>query len=119
MLKMNPKQTDDYFIMADAALESTETLSVVSADPNTVVLTPDAVVRPAPAGLETDPALSVTIGSGKVSAGPTPVLKTPITCTATITDSAGGAVPAPTSDTCEIDPAIATKIGVLFGPTPA
>ena len=117
-LKMNPNQTDDYYVVADAPLESTESLSVVSADPNTVVLTPDATVRNNP-NPPADPSETFTIGSGKVAAGPAPVFKTPITCTATVTDSAGGAVPDPQSDTCEIDPNIPTKIGFLFGPTPA
>lgn len=117
-LKMNPKQTDDYFVVADAPLTDTQALSVVSSDPNTVVLTPDTTVRQDP-NPSPDPTESVTIGSGKVSAGPTPVLKTPITCTASVTDSSGGAVPDPQSDTCEIDPSVATKIGFLFGPSPA
>lgn len=123
-LKMNPNQTDKYYILSDEPLESTESLAVVSADPNTVLLSPDAVVVPAPAAVLAaaaliDPTLVVTIGSGGVAIGPAPVLKSPIECSATVTDSAGGAVPAPMEDTCEFDPLIPTKIGVLFDvPTP-
>jgi hypothetical protein len=118
-LKMNPNQTDDYFIVADAALTPTQTLSVVSADPNTVLLTPDAVVRNFP-GTAPDPTENVTIGSGKVGVGPTPVLRTPINCTASVADTDPNGTPlAPQTDTCEFDPKVATKIGELFGtPTP-
>jgi len=107
--------TDDFFVVGDEPLAAGQTLSVVSADPATVVITSDTTVRPDPTA---PPDESFTLGSGKVAAAATPAqIGVPISITASVKNADGSAGPT-MSDTVTIVAPGLTKIGVLFG-TPA
>jgi hypothetical protein len=114
-LSLPANLTDDYFVVADAALATGQTCKVISADPATVVITEDSVVRPDPSAPAGE---SFTIASGKVSAAAAPAQPaTAISCSASVTNADGSAGPSQ-SDTVTIIAAGLTKIGFLFG-TPA
>jgi hypothetical protein len=107
---------EKYFIIgADASgltgaqLAPGQTISVVSADPNTVAITPDAMP-----GVDNEGVQSVA--SGGVAAGPSPVLNSPINVTATVSN-ADGSVAESVVDTVTITaavPGVAVSIGELF-----
>jgi hypothetical protein len=111
----NTKNEKYYIIGTDASgltgapLASGQTITVVSADPNTVVFTPDAS-----AAVDNESVQSVA--SGGVAVGPTPVLNSAITVTATVLNSDGSTAESLT-DTVTITPAVpgvAVSIGDLF-----
>ena len=97
-----------------AQLAAGQTLSVVSSDPATVLVTPDA----SPAPTSGDPGVpdgTPTVGSGSVkSANPPAQPNVAITVTATVTN-ADGSVAETVSDTVTITPGVATSVGELFG----
>lgn len=122
-LQLPVGQTDQYFVNAldaagnaGAALATGQVIAVVSPDPS-VVLTPDAV-----AGV--DPKTGVqSAASGTVAIGPSPVIGTAVTVTATLTN-ADGSVADTETDTVTPLPGGAVKIGILFedasvNPSPA
>jgi hypothetical protein len=114
--------TDNFYIFGTAPfvgalLGSGQTISAVSADPNTVILTADpspAAVRAADA-TPSVPAGTVTMLSGVVSMPASPAqLNVPITCTVTVLN-ADGSVAETLTDTVTVSPTAATAIGDLFG----
>lgn len=125
-LTMPDNKTVDYFISAvddhgldGASLLTGQTVAVTSADPATVVLTPDATPRPAPDG-------SASIASGKAaSANPVGAPNSPIAITSHVSNSDGSAgtddgtsagnVIADATDTITIAPGTVKTIGELFG----
>ena len=118
--------SDEFYIYGTAPtlgalLGPGQTISVVSADPNTVVLTPDATPKPVAAADATAavPAGTPTILSGVVSASVSPAQpNVAIICTATVLNSDGSTAETLT-DTVTVSPQAASAIGVLFGaPTP-
>lgn len=119
-LKLPSNLSVDYFIDAidshglkGAELPPGLTVSVTSADPNTVVLTADATPRTAPDG-------SLSIASGKAAAAATVAQPlTPILITSHIANADGSPSGVPdATDTIEVDPGLAVAEGILFG-TPA
>jgi hypothetical protein len=116
-LRLPVGQTDQYYITSDAPLATGQTIAVVSGDP-TVVLTPDAT----PA---IDPKTNIqSVASGSVAIGPSPVLGTAVTVTATLTAADGVTVVDTETDTVTPVSAGAKKIGILFedasvSPSPA
>jgi hypothetical protein len=100
-----------------ALLGPGQTISVVSADPATVILTPDATpvpVRAADAS-PTVPAGTPTMLSGVVSSPASPAQpNVAITCTATVLNADGSTAESLT-DTVTVSPSAATALGVLFG----
>lgn len=122
-LSMNEVQTVDYFIDAKddlgfftANLGKGQTISVTSADPATVVLTPDTTVRKAPDG-------TVCIASGKAAAVNPPAQPgVAINITAHVSNADGtpgtddkGNVIADAVDTITINAGQAAVLGELFG----
>lgn len=107
---------EKYFIIGtDAAgltgaqLAKGQTISVVSGDPNTVAITPDASPAVDNEGVQ-------SVASGGVAAGPSPVLNTPVSATATVLN-ADGSIAETVVDTVTITapvPGVATSIGELF-----
>jgi len=111
----NIKDEKYYIIGADASgqtgaqLAKGQTVAVVSSDPNTVVLTPDATPAVDNEGVQ-------SVASGSVGVGPTPALNTAVTVTATVTNADGTAAET-ISDTVTVTPTVpgvATSIGELF-----
>jgi hypothetical protein len=98
-----------------ALLAVGQTLSVTSADPATVGVSPDATAQPTPAGVTGAPAGTPTIGSGTVTAATAPAQpNVAIAITATVSNLDG--TPAETIfDTVTVSPQAATAIGELFG----
>lgn len=142
MLKINATQSDDYFIVGldsnnkpGIVLLDGQANDVVSSDPSTVVLTPDATPRKTTADFNLTladgtvvlvPAGTATISSGKVAAAQPPAqVNAPITVTShlhnadgsPVLDGSGVAIPDLT-DTVTIVPGLLAKEGLLFG-TPA
>jgi hypothetical protein len=136
-LKMPVGKNDDFFIVGfgddgkpGIGLQAGQTCTVSSADPNTVVIAQDATPRPTTADFVAAngtpvPAGTATIASGKVSDGPSPVLKTPVVVTSHLANADGSAVlddtnqpVADVTDTVEVDPNLLKSEGILFG-TPA
>ena len=122
-LSMGVGQTVDYYIDAKddlgfftATLGSGQTISVVSSDPATVVLTPDTTVRKAPDG-------TVCVASGKAASAKPPAQPgVAINITGSVLNADGtpgtddnGAVIAPAVDTITINPGQAHALGELFG----
>jgi hypothetical protein len=114
--------TDNFYIFGTAPflgalLGPGQTISVVSADPATVILTPDATPVPVRAvdASTAVPAGTPTMLSGVVSA-PTPPAQpnVAITCTVTVLNSDGTTAETLT-DTVTVSPTAATAIGDLFG----
>jgi hypothetical protein len=92
-----------------AQLATGQTINVISSDPNTVVIAPDATP-----GVDNENTQSVA--SGGVTVGPTPALNTAVTVTATVLN-ADGSTAETASDTVTITaavPGVATSVGVLF-----
>jgi hypothetical protein len=138
MLKMNPSQSDRYFLVGlDAAgkpgviLLDGQSNLVTSSDPSTVVVTPDA--SPAPTDVAYTlpdgtlvPAGTATLASGTVKAASPPAQENvAITITSHLQNADGspvnddtGAPIADVSDTVTIVPGLLHKEGFLFG-TPA
>jgi hypothetical protein len=115
-------QTDKYYLtLQDAAgdyltaLDPGETVAVVSADPATILITPDATPAQDP-----DQGAPATVASGTISIPiPPGAPNKPITITATFTLSDGTTVDATVSDTVTASNAGGRKAGILFGtPTP-
>lgn len=115
-------QTDKYYLtLQDAAgdyltaLDPGETVAVVSADPTTILIVPDATPVQDP-----DQGAPATVASGSISIPIPPAApNTPITVTATFTLSDGTTVDATVSDTVTASNAGGRKAGILFGtPTP-
>jgi len=95
--------------LTGAQLGLGQTIAVVSADPNTVAITPDASP-----GIDNEGVQSVA--SGGVAAGPSSVLNTPVNVTATVSN-ADGSVAESVVDTVTITapvPGVAVSIGELF-----
>jgi hypothetical protein len=114
--------TDNFYIFGTAPflgalLGPGQTIGVVSADPLTVILTPDpspVAVRAADASASV-PAGTPTMLSGVVSSPASPAqLGVPITCTLTVLN-ADGSTAETLVDTVTISPDAATAIGDLFG----
>ena len=114
--------TDNFYIFGTAPflgalLGPGQTASVVSADPNTVILTPDATpfpVRAADASASV-PSGTPTILSGVVSTPATPAQpNVAINCTLTVLN-ADGSTAETLTDTVTVSPEAATAIGDLFG----
>jgi hypothetical protein len=101
--------TDDHGLKSDQ-LVAGQTVAVTSADPTTVVLTPDTTLRPAPDG-------SPSIASGKAaSANPPANPLKPIAITSHISNADGSDSGIPdAADTIEIDPSLVKTEGILFG----
>ena len=120
-LTLPDNQSDTYSIIGKDAqgllgvtLAPGQTVTVVSSDPATVVLTPDATPLPVPAG-ETAPAGTPTIASGVVaSATPPAQPNVTISVTATVLN-ADGSTAATATDTVTIVPGALASIGELFG----
>jgi hypothetical protein len=118
-LNMPDNLTDDYFIVGSdalgvdgAVLATGQTISVVSSDPATVIITPDATPRANP----TDG--SACVASGKVSSAQPPAKpNTAVNVTASIANADASAGPSIT-DTVTITPGALASVGELFG-TPA
>jgi hypothetical protein len=117
-------QTDKYFINAldadgnpGAALAAGQVITVVSGSPS-VVLTPDATPG-------VDPKTNIqSAASGTVAIGPSPVIGTAVTVTATLTAADGTTVDDTETDTVTPLAGGAVKIGILFedasvNPSPA
>jgi hypothetical protein len=118
--------SDDFYIYGTAPflgalLGPGQTISLVSADPATVALTPDSPAKPVSAADATTdvPAGTPTILSGQVSGAASPAQpNVAIVCTATVLNADGSAAESLT-DTATVNPSMpksATAIGVLFGP---
>ena len=114
--------TDTFYLFGTAPflgalLGPGQTISVVSSDPNTVILTPDATpvpVRPADASAAV-PAGTPTMMSGVVSAPASPAQPgVAINCTWTILNADGSTAETDT-DTVTMSPTAATAVGDLFG----
>jgi hypothetical protein len=138
MLKMNATKTDDYFIVGlddsgkpGIGLQAGQTCSVVSADPATVVITPDATPRATTADFTLPdgtlvPAGTQAIASGKVAAAnPVAQPNVPINVAAHLANADGTPVLDDTNvavpdqvDTVTIVPNLLKSEGILFG-TPA
>jgi len=113
------RKDEKYFIIGEdndglvgAQLAPGQTVTVVSADPNTVALVPDATPAVDAEGVQ-------SVASGAVVVGPSPSLNTPITCTVTVLNPDGGTAETQ-SDTATITaavPGVATSVGVLFEET--
>ena len=135
-LKMTKGQTDKYFIVgldannAPVALLPGQVVTVTSADPASVVITPDATALPTDADYSLldgtlVPKGSITQQSGTVSFGPSAVIGTAVNVTNSIKNSDGtpvlddtGAVIADETDTVTQIPApggVLRKEGELFG----
>ena len=122
-LQLPDTQSDTYSIIGTdalgvlgASLGAGQTVTVVSSDPATVLLTPDASPLPVPAG-ETAPAGTPTIASGVVASAQPPVQpNVPISVTATVLN-ADGTTAATVTDTVTIIPGALASVGELFGPT--
>lgn len=98
-----------------ALLAAGQTLNVISADPATVVITPDATAQPTPAGTAGAPVGTPAIGSGTVTAASSPAQpNVAIAITATVVNPDGSAAET-ISDTVTVSPGAATAIGELFG----
>ena len=103
-----------------ASLGSGQTITVVSADPATVGVTPDATPQPTPSELKmpdgtTIPAGTPTVASGMVSSAAVPASPNQaITITATVNNADGSAAES-ISDTVSVVPGAAVAIGELFG----
>lgn len=118
-LVFNGKTPDAYYIIGSDTLDTDgdalaagQTLTVTSADPATVVVTPDATPKPNPVDG------SPCVGSGTVSGAATPAQpNVPIAITAQVVNADGTNAESAT-DTVTISPSTATAIGILFG-TPA
>jgi len=115
-------QTDNFYLYGTAPflgalLGPGQTISAVSADPLTVILTPDPTAVPVRTGdaSATVPAGTPTVLSGVVSSPASPAqLNTLIVCTATVLNADGSTAESLT-DTVEISTTAATAIGDLFG----
>jgi hypothetical protein len=114
--------SDNFYIFGTAPslgalLGPGQTISVVSADPATVDLTPDptpVAVRAADA-TSAVPAGTPTILSGVVTSPASPAQPgVAITCTATVLNADGSTAESLT-DTVTVSPTVATAIGDLFG----
>ena len=100
-----------------ALLGPGQTITVVSADPATVILTPDTPPKPVQAAdaTTTVPAGTPTIWSAVVSGPAIPAQpNVPIIVTATVINSDGSTAESLT-DTVEMSATAATAIGDLFG----
>lgn len=113
---------DTFYILGTAPflgalLGPGQTISVLSADPNTVTLTPDATARPVAAADATTavPAGTPSILSGIVSSPASPAQPgVPISVTATVSN-VDGTTGETLTDTVTVSPQAATAIGDLFG----
>jgi hypothetical protein len=113
---------DNYYLYGTAPtlgalLGPGQSLQVTSADPNTVVITPDPTPIPVRSADATSsvPAGTPTIQSGIVSSPTSPAqLGVPITIIATVLNSDGSTAETLT-DTVTVSPTAATAIGDLFG----
>lgn len=100
-----------------ALLGSGQTIAVVSADPNSVILTPDATAKPVAQADATSavPAGTPTIMSLVVSGPASPAQpNVAISCTATVLN-ADGTTAETLVDTVTMSSTAATAIGDLFG----
>lgn len=137
MLKMNATKSDDYFMVGlddsekPIGLQPGQTCVVTSADPATVIITPDATPRATLVDMTLPdgtlvPAGTQALASGKVkAASPVAQPNVPINITAhlanadgtPVLDDTGTEVPDVT-DTVTIVPNLLKSEGMLFG-TPA
>ena len=99
-----------------AQLAAGQTVAVVSADLNTIVVTMDPAPK-AVSGTGTPDDGVQSVASGTVAVGPTPVLNSPINLTATVSNPDGSAAETET-DTVTIvpvTPGVAVSVGDVFG----
>lgn len=128
-VKLGTGFSDDYFIVgldddgkAGLALLPGQVVTVTSADPATVVVTPDATPR-ATVGAAGAPDGTASLASGKVAAAASPAqVGMAINVTASIKNADGsavlddtGAAVADQVDTVTIQPHLLKAIGELFG----
>ena len=113
---------DQYFVVGlrggkpGAPLAAGSTVAVVSADPATILITPDATAQPTK-GVTGVPDGTATLASGLVADAGSANVNVPINVTATET-KADGTTGLTVTDTVTIVPGLADAIGELFGGTP-